>query len=557
MNRIQAFFICLFILTSVKGWAETSHLKLLDNAIADRHNILEAKEKKIESLKLLINHSSKNEEQLRLLDEVFQEYLTYSFDSAQVYVQKSLNLSKELKDTFYYQQAIINYALLDARGGFYNEATEFLNSIRLEELNNTLKHKYYISHFWLYMYWSQYSSDEHVKENYWHQMKDYLIEAIKYEPTNTINWLYLQGEKAKYIDEDNKKAAQYYKNVVDIAPVNSKLYASAAFSLARCFMNEGKIEMYELWLTNSAISDVITPIKENLSLQELAMYLFEKNNNNVNRATNYIYCSMEDAQFFSNRLRLFELSKRFSTILSAYTEKINQQKSHMLYLMVALGSLTLCILASALYIKKQNGQLNRRREELQVKNEELHQQHKEVRQKNIQLEEQGKQLSALNKQLIYTNRYREGLAKVYIDLCAMYIDKLKKYQSLVKRRIKANQVQDLLSAVSSSRISEKDAAAFVAKFDKAFLNLYPTFVTEINALLLPDSQITLRQPNTLSNELRIYAFIRLGVKESSEIADLLSLSPQTIYNYRSNLKSKAVNKDTFEEDVQKVCTLIK
>ena len=557
MYRLLAFFAALFLTFVSQVSADNINLLRLDSVIAERPNITTAKEKKLAQLRSSLASTTNEEEKLALFEQMYQEYLTYRYDSALVYVQNSIILSKEIGNIAYFQQAVINYALLDARGGFYSEADDYLKGINLEELNDSLKYEYYITHFWLYMYWSQYSSDERVKEEYWRKMKENLVEAIKYEKENTINYQYLMGERMHYIDENSEKAAIYYRKVVDMAPVNSKLYASAAFSLARCYMDKGDMPMYELWLTNSAISDIVTPLKENLSLQELAMYLFEKDNDNVDRATNYIYCSMEDAQFFNNRLRLIELSGRFSTILSAYTKKINDQKSHILYGMIILGLLTLAILASALFIKKQNGQLHLRREELQTKNEELHQQHEEVRQKNALLVEQGKQLSALNEQLIDTNFKREGLAKIYIDLCAKYIDKLKKYQTLVKRKIKANQVQELLSTISSSRISEEDAATFMNKFDKAFLDLYPTFVAELNTLLLSDNQIVVKQPNTLTPELRIYALIRLGVKESSEIADLLFFSPQTIYNYRSAVKNRAINKDTFDEDVQKLCAVIR
>ena len=557
MYRLLAFFAALFLTFLSQVSADNINLLRLDSVIAERPNITTAKEKKLAQLRSSLASTTNEEEKLALFEQMYQEYLTYRYDSALVYVQNSIILSKEIGNIAYYQQAVINYALLDARGGFYSEAADYLKGINLEELNDSLKYEYYITHFWLYMYWSQYSSNERVKEEYWRKMKENLVEAIKYEKENTINYQYLMGERMHYIDENSEKAAIYYRKVVDMAPVNSKLYASAAFSLARCYMDKGDMPMYELWLTNSAISDIVTPLKENLSLQELAMYLFEKDNDNVDRATSYIYCSMEDAQFFNNRLRLIELSGRFSTILSAYTKKINDQKSHILYGMIILGLLTLAILASALFIKKQNGQLHLRREELQTKNEELHQQHEEVRQKNALLVEQGKQLSALNEQLIDTNFKREGLAKIYIDLCAKYIDKLKKYQTLVKRKIKANQVQELLSTISSSRISEEDAATFMNKFDKAFLDLYPTFVAELNTLLLSDNQIVVKQPNALTPELRIYALIRLGVKESSEIADLLFFSPQTIYNYRSAVKNRAINKDTFDEDVQKLCAVIR
>lgn len=557
MNRRLAFLIALILTALSQVRAGNQLLQRLDSAISERPRIMAAKEKVLSELRASIVSQPKEEERLKLFEQMYQEYLTYRYDSALVYVQQSLNLAKKLGNDTCYQRAVINYALLDARGGFYSEAADYLGRINSEELSDSLRYEYYITHFWLYMYWAQYSSDSQVKTDYWQKMKDNLMEAIKYEKQSTVNYQYLMGERMHYIDKDSEQAAIYYQKVVDMAPVKSKLYASAAFSLARCYMDKGDIDMYEYWLTNSAISDIVTPLKENLSLQELAMYLFEKDNDNVDRATNYIYCSMEDAQFFNNRLRLIELSGRFSTILLAYTKKINTQKTHILYGMIALGLLALLILAAALFIKRQNGQLHRRREELQAKNEELHQQHEKVRQKNDQLEMQGRQLSALNEQLMDTNFKREGLAKIYIDLCAKYIDKLKKYQTLVKRKIKTNQVQELLSTISSSRISEEDAATFMNKFDKAFLDLYPTFVTELNTLLLPESQIAIKQPNTLTPELRIYALIRLGVKESSEIADLLFFSPQTIYNYRSAVRSRAISKDTFDEDVQKLCAVIK
>ena len=52
---------------------------------------------------------------------------------------------------------------------------------------------------------------------------------------------------------------------------------------------------------------------------------------------------------------------------------------------------------------------------------------------------------------------------------------------------------------------------------------------------------------------RIMALIHLGVMLST----LLFYTPQTIYNYRSTVKNRAKNKDTFEYDVQNLCTIIK
>ena len=555
MRRLLTFFIAIVHTAWIQVSADNQYLQQLDSAISERSRIMDAKEKVLSDLRSNIVNQSK-EDRLKLYEQMYQEYLTYRYDSALVYVQRSLNLSKELGNATYFQRAVINYALLDARGGLYSEAADFLHSIDINTLNDTGRYEYYNAHYWLYMNWRNYVSDEEEKKRMFKLMEVNLLNAIACEKEGTANYYYLKGEHQYIFENQWDEAILSYMKAVTHASQRSKLYASATYAMSSCYLKKGDMDNYEQWLTKAAISDMLTPLKENYALQELAMYLFQKDNDNVERSTTYIYCSMEDAQFFNDRPHIINISQKFPVILSAYTKKINDQKTHILYGMVALGLLTLAFCTAALFIKRQNDLLHHRREELQAKNEELHQQHEEVRQKNALLEEQGRQLSALNEQLIDTNFKREGLAKIYIDLCAKYIDKLKKYQTLVKRKIKANQVQELLATISSSRISEEDAATFMNKFDKAFLDLYPTFVTELNTLLLPENQISVKQPNTLTPELRIYALIRLGVKESSEIADLLFFSPQTIYNYRSSLKAKAANKDTFEDDVLKLCTVI-
>jgi TusA-related sulfurtransferase len=176
---------------------------------------------------------------------------------------------------------------------------------------------------------------------------------------------------------------------------------------------------------------------------------------------------------------------------------------------------------------------------------------------NQQQKKLNEQLNMLNERLVGTNKKREGLAKIYIDLCAKYINRLKSQKTLVQRKIKANQVNELLTLITSSKFSEEDAATFLNRFDKAFLDLYPTFIEEFNALLKSGEKIEVKATNVMTTELRIFALIRLGVSESSEIADLLFYSPQTIYNYRSNTKNRAINRDTFENDVVKLCTVIR
>lgn len=126
---------------------------------------------------------------------------------------------------------------------------------------------------------------------------------------------------------------------------------------------------------------------------------------------------------------------------------------------------------------------------------------------------------------------------------------------MVKRKVKAKQIDDLLK-ISSSKMSDSDARQFFVNFDTAFLTLYPNFISEFNSLVREGEEIVPAKGEILNTELRIFALIRLGIKDSSRIATLLFYSPQTIYNYRTSVKNKAKNRDEFEEQVKKLCPII-
>ena len=65
--------------------------------------------------------------------------------------------------------------------------------------------------------------------------------------------------------------------------------------------------------------------------------------------------------------------------------------------------------------------------------------------------------------------------------------------------------------------------------------------------LLEDEQVVLKRDELLNTELRIFALIRLGIDDSSQIAEFLRYSVNTIYNYRAKVKNKArISREDFE-----------
>ena len=206
-------------------------------------------------------------------------------------------------------------------------------------------------------------------------------------------------------------------------------------------------------------------------------------------------------------------------------------------------------------LQDSNDELKYNNNELKYFNNELKDSNKALKDSNNELKDSNKALRNSNDELENTNAKRELMANAFIMLCYQYIERLDSQRKLVIRKIKANQQNELLSILSSSKRGTEESQNFFSQFDKIFLSLYPSFVNELNSLLIPEAQIELKEDNELTPSLRVAALVRLGVTESPKIAGILSYSLQTIYNYRSTLKNSAIDKEHFEENLQKVCSV--
>ena len=206
-------------------------------------------------------------------------------------------------------------------------------------------------------------------------------------------------------------------------------------------------------------------------------------------------------------------------------------------------------------LKYNNNELKNFNNELKDSNKALKDSNNELKGSNDELKDSNKALRDANDELENTNAKRELMANAFIMLCYQYIERLDSQRKLVIRKIKANQQNELLSILSSSKRGTEESQSFFSQFDKIFLSLYPSFVNELNSLLIPEAQIELKEDNELTPSLRVAALVRLGVTESPKIAGILSYSLQTIYNYRSTLKNSAIDKEHFEENLQKLCSV--
>lgn len=151
------------------------------------------------------------------------------------------------------------------------------------------------------------------------------------------------------------------------SPLNSRVHASSAYCIARYYYDTDQKDLYEKYIVEAAISDQICPLKENLALQELSTYLYNKDTSYAKRVAKYIYCSMEDAQFYNNRLRMVEISRILPLITETNHQAEVRKNRIVTASLVIVSILSLGFLAMAFFAFKMNKRLVKSRREIKAK----------------------------------------------------------------------------------------------------------------------------------------------------------------------------------------------
>ena len=65
-------------------------------------------------------------------------------------------------------------------------------------------------------------------------------------------------------------------------------------------------------------------------------------------------------------------------------------------------------------------------------------------------------------------------------------------------------------------------------------------------------QIVPAEGELMNSDLRILAFMRLGIDDAQRVAQILNYSVNTVYAYRNRLRNRAISRDSFEADIMKI-----
>lgn len=503
-----------------------SLLQVLDRVILEKPEIIKKKYQVIDSLKSEVVKVVDEEELKNIQKSLFQEYISFRMDSALYYAEELQRLCAN--DTNPDTKAELTMNIADAKIGLglYSEAEILLDSLQVGDKTENI-YRYNSLYFNIYhqLHLSAFETSERL------ELLDSIIACqqrmLSCIPQNTLDYdhkictiLYLEKKPWEALRK-MQYALNKYQVDIDNAP-----YFTNQLGKINLVINQEEEAINNF--AYSAIADLRSNKKLYTSLQKLALILF--NRGDQERAYRYINCDMEDVNFSQAKCGLIEIAEYIPILISTYNNKAsNDQTIQQIYLIfIALFIIALIVLI--IMLQQRGRHLGEANEKLEKNNDEM---------KNFV------------QQLNEANQLKEAYIGQVFNLCSIYMDKQEKFRKSVSNMLVSGQTKELTQMLQNKTQEQEGLQVFIHSFDNIFISLFPDFIEKFQQLLKDGEQLEIKEDELLTPEMRIYALVRLGINDSTQIAKFLHLSAQTIYNYRFRMRSRVrMPKEDFLEAVR-------
>lgn len=554
MKRILSlvYILCFSALTS--SFAQNKNIKdlyeQLDQAIKQSQYNINQKESRITKIKKQSWQGHTPQQLLTAYYKLYEEYKAYQSDSSIYYIHQAIDLAKRnnMKSDITKLRSLL--ALQYSTSGAFTEALHVLQSIDKKTLNNSNKKDYYIAFYHVYgeLGFSNINIDTELSQEFFSKQDCYRDTLFSILSPNSED--YLMRKEVLLTSQNKLKEALKINDIrLSKCKKGSHEYGIVAYYRYLIYRSLKDEDMVKYWLLQSAICDVKCTINDQASLWILAEILSKEKD--VERSYKYINFSWNANKRFSTRIRSWQISPVLGTIDHNYQAELKKANHSLIFAIICVSLLVIALALLTFYVNKQKSYLSKARNELKKTNTQLEE-------LNNKLSSTNGMLKASNDKLNESNGVKEEYIGQFLGACSHYIDKLDKLRINVNKMVKNKQYNELYSMTKSSEVKEQELEELYANFDKVFLNLFPNFVEDLNGLLKEEYQIHLSSPDKLSAIVRVFALIRLGIDDSTKIAEFLHYAVNTIYNYRAKLRNGAIiDRNEFEKKVRELGTLMK
>ncbi len=519
-----------FVCPAFSSGKTDSLLAVLKTELAKEKTYDGAKELRIVKLKqqLAATTQNKYDDQYALCTRLYKEYEVFQFDSAYVYTQKLINISKQTHNAAHLNESRIKVAFLLLSSGMFTEAFQSLNLVNTSVLDNDSKLQYYSIKSRAFSDLAQYNNDKTYAPFDQAEAVKYIDSAIAISSPNSFNRLYHQGNK-QVITNDLQQPSADYITLLEKYPLTEHQRAMVATGLSYFYNGENQADERTRLMIIGAINDIRSSTKETLAAFRLGQQLYKEGN--VKDAYAFIQDAMNDAEFYGARLRKIQIGAVLPVIANQQIlVSENEKNKFLIYsLLIGVVAIIISLVSFIVFI-----QLKRVKEKERI-----------IEEKNVQLEK-------INNKLEEDTHIKEEYIGYFFNVISGYILKLEKLKRNVERKISIKKYEDVLLSVNEINIKKERDTLFYT-FDHVFLKIFPNFISTFNSLFKKEDQIWPKDNEVLNTDLRIFALMRLGINDNETIANILEYSVNTIYVYKMRIKAKAlVPGDQFDHKIMEI-----
>lgn len=530
------FIFCFLLFLTGLGTASAqpktdSLVRMLVGALREKDVAINARIARIDKLRHELDEALReNRDPFSIYDKLFQENRKFVYDSAFKYASLMIRNAHREKnqERVGYARAQLGYILVSS--GLFKEAFDTLLRVKVKYLPDSVKPNFYALMARGYYDLAEFDNDHYFRKFYTGLGNLYTDSARALCKPNSYYDLYLS--RIKNIKTENFQAALKDSEAVrKLFALSDEEQAVNFFDLSHAHRVMQHTDEAIEYLVYSAHADLRAATRETAAMRELARVLYEQGE--IEPAYIFIQQAREDALFYGARQRQVEIAVVHPLIASAKLNSVEAQKKKWLLYSTAVTVLIVLVIAFAVIIFRQLRKLKVAESKISAANLEL---------------------QKTNRSLGEANQIKEEYIGYYFNINAEYINKIEAFKKAVDQKLMSRKFDELRYIVDNINLKrEREELSY--SFDRVFLNLFPDFVPTVNSLFRPEDQIVLKEGQLLNTELRIFALIRMGISDPEKIGQILGYSVNTIYAYKTRVKSKSIiPNEEFESRIMQIKT---
>lgn len=514
----------------------------LDSLVAHRQIFVERKQQQIATVRAELNREGLTAlDSFQLNQRLYDEYMAFEFDSAFSYIRKNIRMMERRGDTDRLCQSKLRLAHILSVTGIFDKASLLLDHVAQFPMDVDNRILYYRERNDLALFQSEFAINTDYFQGYQDTARYYRQLLIDTAPSDRMEHVFA---KATFVCEEGRydEAIRLLETLLPQYKEGTRTFSVLTSTLAYFYSRKSDTRMEERYQLLSAISDMRGAIRESTALRKVAMTLFSRGD--LNRAFEYLNTSISDAVAYGTRLRNFQAAELVPDVVLTYRNMQVRQRMYERCVLIAALAFIALLLGLVWYImrllKKQKA-ANQKIKDMNVQlNQSIADLHRSMEEKD-----------ELNRQMRESNAVKDQYIGHFMEMGSDLIGIAEEQSKLENRLARDKRTAELYEQLKGRKFLAESTRLFYSNFDAAFLNIYPTFVDEVNNLLEPENRLEPKEER-LTTDLRILALIRLGITENQKISSILRAPITTVYTYRSKMKGKAKDKDNFEESVKRI-----